>query len=133
MVKQYEKMLPEGSGTTIGQAGWGAAYNAIGTNDEDNQSLTESIVKYAERATLAESKVSDLESRLSMLEMGEPPNQLPVNATYFTPQAATFHHPAPPETIHVPPQPGPTMPMPPQQQQWPPQATQFNQQHGAAS
>jgi hypothetical protein len=133
MVKQYEKMLAEGSGTTIGQEGWGAAYNAIGTNDEDNQSLTESIVKYAERATLAESKVSDLESRLSMLEMGGPPTQLPVNAAYFTPQAATFHHPAPPETIHVQPQPGPTMQMPPQQQQWPPQATQFNQQNGATS
>jgi hypothetical protein len=31
MVRQYEKMLAEGSGTTISQEGWGTAYNAIGT------------------------------------------------------------------------------------------------------
>jgi hypothetical protein len=97
MVKQYEKMLAEGSGTTMSQEGWGAAYNAIGSNNDDANSLTESIVKYAERATLAESKVSDLESRLSMLEMGGPPvggqqYAPPTKAAYFTPQAPTFQH-----------------------------------------
>jgi hypothetical protein len=128
MVRQYEKMLAEGTGTTISQEGWGAAYNAIGPNDDDNNSLTESIVKYAERATLAESKVSDLESRLSMLEMGGPqPSPPPVNAAYFTPQAPTFQHPAPPATIHVPPQPGPMMQMPPPQQHW----TESNQPYHA--
>jgi hypothetical protein len=71
MVQQYEKMLAEGSGTTMSQEGWGTAYNAIGTHrDDDGNSLTESIVKYAERATVAESKVSELESRLSNLELG---------------------------------------------------------------
>ena len=75
---------------------------------------------------LAESKVSDLESCLSMLEMGGPPNQPPSNAAYFTPQAATFHHPPPPETIHVPPPPAHMA-----AQQWPPQATQFQLPNGA--
>jgi hypothetical protein len=71
MVQQYEKMLAEGSGTTISQEGWGTAFNAIGTHqDDDGNSLTDSIVKYAERATAAESKVSELECRLSNLEMG---------------------------------------------------------------
>jgi hypothetical protein len=69
MVQQYEKMLAKGAGTTISQEGWGRAYNAIGPTDDDGNSLTESIIKYAERATLAESKVSDLDSCLSMLEM----------------------------------------------------------------
>jgi hypothetical protein len=129
MVRQYEKMLAEGSGTTLSQEGWGGAYNAIGTNDDDANSLTESIVKYAERATLAESKVSDLESCLSMLEMGGQTYTPPVNAAYFTPQAATFQHPAPPATIMVPPQPQMQMPpqqqpMPQQQQQWPGQSAQ---------
>jgi hypothetical protein len=130
MVRQYEKMLAEGAGTTISQEGWGAAYNAIGPSDDDANSLTESIVKYAERATLAESKVSDLESRLSMLEMGGQPYPPPTNAAYFTPQAATFQHPAPPATIMVPPQQAPMMQMQPQQQQqWPGQSPQ-QQQHG---
>ena len=93
MVQQYEKMLAEGTGTTISQEGWGGAYNAIGPNEDDANSLTESIVKYAERATLAESKVSDLESRLSMLEM----SGQQTNAAYFTPQAPTFQHQAPPQ------------------------------------
>jgi hypothetical protein len=102
MVKQYEKMLAEGAGTTIGQEGWGTAYNAIGPDDTDSNSLTESIVKYAERASLAESKVSDLESRLSMLEMGGQQYAPPTNAAYFTPQAPTFQYPTPPATILVP-------------------------------
>jgi hypothetical protein len=102
MVQQYEKMLAEGSGTTMSQEGWGTAFNATGTQqDDDGNSLTESIVKYAERATAAESKVSELESRLSNLEMGN--QQYAAEAAYFTPQAPTFQYPAPPATIMVPP------------------------------
>jgi hypothetical protein len=38
MVKQYAKMLAKGgSGTTMSQEGWGAAYNAIGTHDDDGK------------------------------------------------------------------------------------------------
>jgi hypothetical protein len=54
-----------------------------------------------------------------MLEMGGQTTPSPPNhAAYFTPQAPTFQHPAPPATIHVPPQPGPTMQMQPPQPSW---------------
>jgi hypothetical protein len=129
MVKQYEKMLAEGAGTTLSQEGYGTAYNAIGPNDDDTNSLTESIVKYAERASLAESKVSDLESRLSLLELGGQQNMPPANAAYFTPQAPTFQHHAPPATINVP----PPVTMPTPHQQWPQQATQYQHPHGSGS
>ena len=48
----------------------------------DGESLTYTIVKYAERASLAESKVSELEGRLSILDMGSntaqpPPGYMP--------------------------------------------------------
>jgi type III secretion system FlhB-like substrate exporter len=38
---------------------------------DDNASLAESIVKYAERATIAESKVSAMEERLATLEINQ--------------------------------------------------------------
>jgi hypothetical protein len=97
-------MLAEGSGTTMSQEGWGAAYNAIGTqNDDDANSLTESIVKYAERATAVESKVSELESRLSNLEIGNQ-QQYAAEAAYFTPQAPTsnIQRHRPPLWYHLP-------------------------------
>ena len=52
----------------MGQEGYGTggAYSAI---DDDLSSLAESIVQYAERATQAEGKVDELESRLAALEM----------------------------------------------------------------
>jgi hypothetical protein len=87
--------------------------------------LTESIVKYAERVTAAESKVSELESRLSNLEMGNQPYA--AEAAYFTPQAPTFHYPAPPATIRVPPPQQPWGVDPPQPQQ--PQGGTGSQQH----
>jgi hypothetical protein len=37
MVQQYEKRLAEGSGTTMSQEGWGTAYNAIGTHQDDDE------------------------------------------------------------------------------------------------
>jgi hypothetical protein len=92
MVKQYGKMLAKGSGTTMSQEGWGAAYNAIGSNDDDANSLTESIIKYAERATIAESKVSNLESRLSMLEMGGQPYAPPDGGQQYAPPTSTKPH-----------------------------------------
>ena len=102
-ITEYEKLLAEGSGTTLGQDGYGGAFHATETTDDN--SLTESIVRYAERTTAAESKVSDLESRLAQLEMGSqaPPPQMGYYAqdtAYFTPhqqQAGV------PPTIHVPP------------------------------
>jgi hypothetical protein len=59
MIEEYEKLLRESGGTTMGQEGYGAAYNA--TEETEDSSLAESIVKYAERATSAERNVADLE------------------------------------------------------------------------
>jgi hypothetical protein len=110
MIEEYEKLLRESGGTTMGQEGYGAAYNA--TEETEDSSLAESIVKYAERATSAERTVADLEGRLAVLEMGTtmaPPPQ----AAYFMPQQPTFTFPPqqPPANINI-----------PQQQMWAPAA-----------
>ena len=84
MVREYERMLTEGSVTTIHQEGYVTAFNSEETI-RNEESLSEAIVKCAERASQAESRVSELEGRLAMLEMGstaaqEPPD-LPVPHT----------------------------------------------------
>ena len=82
----------------------------------DGKSLTDTIVKYAERSSLDESKVSELEVLLSMLEMGSkivqpflgcmPQQQMQV--AYFTPASPAFQAPMSPTTIafHTPNQQG---------------------------
>ena len=73
----------------------------------DGESLTYSIVKYAKSASLAKSKVSELEGRLDMLEMGSNTSQptsgyMPqhqMQAEYFTPAPPSFQAPMPPTTI----------------------------------
>ena len=67
-ITEYEKLLAEGGGTTLGQEGYGGAFQMVNTL-EDDASLTETIVKYAEMATMAESKVSNLEQGLAQLEV----------------------------------------------------------------
>ena len=62
-------MLTEGAGTTIQQEGYGTAYHAEESMSNE-ESIIETIVKYAEHVSLAKSMVSELEGRLSMLEMG---------------------------------------------------------------
>ena len=62
-IGEYEKMLTAGGGTTMASEGYGGAYNAM--EQEDASSLVGSIVQYAKRASAAEGKVSDLESRLA--------------------------------------------------------------------
>ena len=67
----------------------------------DGESLTETIVKYAERASLAELKVSELEGRLAMLEMGSNNAKSPhgyiqqhqMQTAYFTPAPPVFQAP----------------------------------------
>ena len=76
MVGEHECMLAEGSGTTMQQEGYGTALNAV-ENLIDEESLTETIVKHAERASLAKSRVSELEESLSMLEMDSTAAQAP--------------------------------------------------------
>ena len=84
-IAEYEKMLAANGGTTMGQEGYGTggAYSAI---DDNVSSLAESIVYYEDRATQAEVKVNELESRLAALEMGPPPTQ--TQTGYYAPQMA---------------------------------------------
>eukprot|EP00978_Attheya_sp_CCMP212_P042006 scaffold248931_cov33-Attheya_sp.AAC.1 len=103
MIDEYEKILRESGGTTMGQEGYGMAYNAI--KDNEDSFLAKSIVKYAERATTTEISVAVLE----MGTMMAPPPQ----AAYFLPQQPTFT---------IPSQPHPTQIHVPQQQSWAPPA-----------
>ena len=52
MVGEYERMLAEGSGKTIHQKGYGTAFHAKETMC-DEETLTETIAKYAEQASQA--------------------------------------------------------------------------------
>ena len=59
MLGEYERMLAEGAGTTMQQEGYGTSFNTV-ENLSDEESQTETIVKYAEHASLDESKVRKL-------------------------------------------------------------------------
>ena len=95
----------------------------------DEETLTETIVKYAERASQAEPRARESEVQLAMLEMGiteaqAPPGyapQLPPHTAYFALAAPTFQTQQPPQTIAF----QPSLPeiqwMTDQQQQWVPQ------------
>ena len=91
-------MLAAGGGTTMAGEGYGGsgAYNAM--EQEDASSLAGSIVQYAERASAAEGKVSNLESRLAALEMAGPPQ-----SAYFMPQTAYNMQPGQTQMNNVPP------------------------------
>ena len=120
-------MIAEGAGTTVQQEGYGTAFHAKETMS-DEESLTETIVKYAERASLTELRVSDLEGRLSMLEMGSTAAQAlpgytpqpPPHTVYFSPAATKFQAQQPPKIIALQPPPHETQRIPAQQQQWVP-------------
>ena len=103
MIAEYEKLLAEGHGTTLAQEGYVTMFHATEDTNK-NASLTESIVEYAERATVAERKMSNLENRLSMMEMNGPPTL--AAQKYYAPEMAylTNAQPPPPETVQLPPQ-----------------------------
>ena len=71
MINEYELKITEGGTTTMGQE-FGIAMHAIDTNTEED-SLTEAVTKYAERATHAEANISEMEAnfeeRFAMLSM----------------------------------------------------------------
>ena len=106
MVGEYERMLAEGSGTTTHQEGYGTTFHSEETMSNE-KTLTETIVKYAERSSQAESRVGKLEGRLAMLDMGSiaaqlPPGyapQPPPHTSYFAPAAPKFQTQEPPQTI----------------------------------
>ena len=128
MVGKYKRMLTEGSGTTINQEGYGTAFHSKETMS-DEETLTETILNYAEQASQAKSRVSKLEGRLAMLEMGStaaqaPPGyapQPPPYTAYFAPATPKFQTQQPPQKIGFQPPPQETQWMPSQQQQWLPQ------------
>ena len=71
MNNEYELKITEGGGTTMGQE-FGIAMHVTDTNTEED-SLTEAVTKYAERATRAEANMADkeekFEERFAMLSM----------------------------------------------------------------
>ena len=87
MIEEYEKLLAQGSGTSMGQEGYGTAFNATMADETEDTLLTKSIVHFAERATAAESKVSCLEERLAALELAASTIQAQ-QPVYMTPQTA---------------------------------------------
>ena len=115
MINKYELKITEGGGTTMVQE-FGIAMHMTDTNTEED-SLTEAVTKYAERATQAEANMAEMkatfEERSAMLSMTSPqpqpyapPSQQyqipppPMQTAYFTPQHPTFIPPT--ATIHVP-------------------------------
>ena len=106
MVGEYKLMLAEGGGTTIQQKGYEMAFHA---NEalSNGKPLTDTIVKYAERASLADLNVSELKGCIYMLYMGSNTaqplsgymTQQQIQAEYFTPAAQEFQASIPPTTI----------------------------------
>ena len=66
LISEYENLVAEGGGKTLGQEGYEAAFNVIESTMDDS-SITESIVRYAEHATAAEGKLQGLEDCLNQL------------------------------------------------------------------
>ena len=90
-------MLAETCGPTAGQQRYGSAFNATQEQADDDSTATilESVTRYAERATAAESEVSDLKSAVSAL-------QQQMAAMAMGQQAAFFGQQQPSPTIHIP-------------------------------
>ena len=92
MINEYELKTNEGGGTTMGQE-LGVAMHTTDTNTEEN-SLTEAVTKYAERATRAEDNMAEMEAkfeeRSAMLPMTA---QQPQAYTPPPPQYPTNPHP----------------------------------------
>ena len=61
MINEYELKITEGGGTTMGQE-FGVAMHTTDTNTEED-SLTEAVTKYAERATRAEANMAKMEAK----------------------------------------------------------------------
>ena len=119
LITEYENLLAEVGVTTLGQEGYRTVFNATEAT-MDEFSITESIVRYAERAKALDVKVQALEDRLNQLKIGN--HQPPPQISYYEPESMyyTLHHPESgiPPTINI---------HPPYQHKWVGQAT-FQQQ-----
>ena len=121
MIAEFGKIVASGAGPTLGQEGYFGAYNITEAANEGD-SLAKIIGHYAENVTAANSKVSDLEIRLSQLEIGGPPMMAPQQQqmAYYMPEAA-YLTPAPDMMPVTPPK---TVQFPQPPQQWTGQKTQ---------
>jgi len=109
MIAEYEKLVAEGGGTVMSAEGYGTAFHA--TEAEDS-ALTESLTRYAERATTSEGDIGELRGMMQSMQMEmaaltaqgtfqpvqpayDPIQDYP-QANYFAPQMQTQRVPAPP-------------------------------------
>ena len=108
MITEYALKITAGGGTTMGQK-FGIAMHATDTNSEED-SLTEAVTKYAERAMRTEANMAEMEAkcdeRFAMLSMTAqqpqpyapppphyPANTQPMQTAYFTtPPPRSYHH-----------------------------------------
>ena len=105
MIEEYEKLLAKVGGMTLSQEGYGTEFHTTEENN-DNASLVEIIVEYAERETVAKIKMSKLVSHLSMTKMNRPPP--PAAQQYYAPNMAYLTNAQPtmtptPENVQFPP------------------------------
>ena len=56
-VQEYEYMLHEGGDPSTQEEGHGSAFHAMGMDDEDGESIVESIVQFLEKASVAEANM----------------------------------------------------------------------------
>ena len=98
-IAEYERRLREGKGPTDAQEGYWRILNSL--EGYDGESIVEAIMYYADIATSAESKMSEMESEFSQINLAIQNPQ----AVYFSLHQQAFQ--APPKLIKVPTQPGP--------------------------
>ena len=108
MVKEYERLQSELGGTTLGQEGYGGAFMGTeGTPDDDGSSLAASVVEYVEKASLTDTRVSELEARLAAFEMGTIGQQqsqyspIPSQAMYYMPEHSFMAPQQPPPPTNI--------------------------------
>ena len=118
-------MLRKAGGSTVGQEGWGGAFNATDNEADDNSLLLDSITRYAERAMAAEGEVSTMKFQMGKLQEqvaammmggpslfgsppphtyqphGPPPNAPMLSFAQQQPQAAMFGQQTVPPTINI--------------------------------
>ena len=96
MINEYKLKTIEGGGTKMGQE-FGIAMHVTDTNTEED-SLTEAVTKYAERATRAEANMAEMEGkfeeRFVMLSMTaqKPQSYAPPSPQYPETHSLCRHH-----------------------------------------
>jgi hypothetical protein len=100
MIDQYERMLREGGGSTMGQDGYSTAFVAAtdgGNADEDNE-LMSSVTRFAERGVETETKVDALQAELD--EIKSAMAALTMGASHQHPPPSIVYAPPPPQVAY---------------------------------